>query len=183
MLLQYSWGWPCREMCLTVTWQVSRRGMRRRKSFQLLEFHFVPASVAPVLNRLCTLSIHLPFWKILEAWISVISMWGGRDGWLGKCQLPEFSSPGSLVTLQLTWCHLSCPQCRACWRSESSPQAVAAAIAVVFSWHAQQKLLGSEQLSFLCPRGGPFRKLLRHAHTETRGAGTALAFSVVKQEI
>jgi len=35
------------------------------KGLEFLEFHFVQASVAPALRRVCTCNIHLCFWEIL----------------------------------------------------------------------------------------------------------------------
>lgn len=71
-------------------------------------------------------------------------------------------------------CHLgvtvSCPQCRAGSGSESSSQVLTAHHRSGFQL-ARSADIGRLRSSFLflCPRGGPFRKLTRHTHTETQG--------------
>lgn len=66
ILLQHSWGWTFREMCLVAVWQVRPRGAEEEvcpegKGFQFLEFHFLPASVTPDLRRVCMHSVQYSF--------------------------------------------------------------------------------------------------------------------------
>lgn len=80
--------------------------------------------------------------------MSAMSVSGHGDGWLRKWQLQKFLFSGSLSIVQPT--SVSCPHSGAGWGLSQVPRLWLLTIRVAFSWHAQQKLLGSEAAFYFC---------------------------------
>lgn len=188
ILLQHSWGRTFREMCLVAVWQVRPRGAEEEacpegKGLVFLEFHFVRASVAPALKRVCACSIHWCFWdgkscrfRCPRLVFEVMGMAGLESG-----HSRSFPLLGPWEQCSPLCALVSCRHPRVGLGSESSPQAATAHrhSGLPLACTAEITRLRSS-FSFLCLRGGLFGKWCRHTHMETIGAGTALVCAVVK---
>lgn len=169
LLIQPSRGWTFREMCSVVVWQVRPRRVEEEVCSEE-KAYLSQSSISDGLGGTCLqLGVHVqPAFVFLgnpaglEVRDECFRLWG----WLAwKVAITEVFLWVLGHSAAHLWATVSCPHSGAGWGLSQAPRLRLPTIRAAFSWHAAITRLRSS-FSWLCPRGGPFRKLSRHAHRE-----------------